>query len=633
MQIASLDHDVALVFLEESGYNLDAAVNRYFSSFSAPSPVKPSRPPVESMTDDEGYLKLEHVPQPKVMRLVDPPSAAANEELMGYNQFRNNHVASDFSSSWLEPFEKQNAFVLPGSNRKSSSHYNDEPFRDFKQESMYHEGRSGNGKRNGPVKQEGKGNGRPEERRNLASLFRPPFEICFNESYDQALEYGSKCSKYVIVNIQDPKIFECQVLNRDTWADSTLKEYIRRHFIFWQRAKEMAPKYCQYYQPALLPHIALLDPRTGERLGCWEGAIGAKEMLKELKSYLQAHPFEPDTITIEDSLSPMGLATAHTNSNAAPHIKKPKFLVRSLTDLSEQEQMEHAIKESLKEEEDCDPNPKKRKNAPDDSVVLIDSSDDSEEERMKKIRKLDTEIFNLSDSDDASVLSQSDFDQSALDSDEDDESMLSELPMRNQERKSVIFEKKEMPSKLGEKISEVKREATILPLNAFATKGDPVTTENLVNGNNVASLKNEAINLKEPVMDIGGNSASGELNGNRPAELHPKQENPPSEAAPVDCQIKIRLPDGSTMARNFLSDTKLAFLLEMVRREKPASQVLNHDAGGTVEAFKSKLDSEPKYLLRCGHPPVTYTQEQGRNITLAGAGLVPRGIIFVENQL
>jgi hypothetical protein len=65
MSIASIDHDVALVYLEETGYNLDAAVNRFFSQVS-PSPAKPAIRPSGSVRDEEGYVKLEHVPQPKV---------------------------------------------------------------------------------------------------------------------------------------------------------------------------------------------------------------------------------------------------------------------------------------------------------------------------------------------------------------------------------------------------------------------------------------------------------------------------------------------------------------------------------------------------------------------------------------
>jgi hypothetical protein len=152
----------------------------------------------------------------------------------------------------------------------------------------------------------------------------------------------------------------------------------------------MAAKYCQYYQPAILPHVALLDPRTGERVGCWEGMISAKEMLSErtqedflfpfffcfflllflfllllgmcvvyacllvVKSYLRAHPFEPDTVTIDEDAAAQSITnsnTAGSNSNHS-HVSAKHARARSISDLSEQEQMEHAIKESLKADQD-----------------------------------------------------------------------------------------------------------------------------------------------------------------------------------------------------------------------------------------------------------------------------------------
>jgi hypothetical protein len=58
-----------------------------------------------------------------------------------------------------------------------------------------------------------------------------------------------------------------------------------------------------------------------------------------VKKFLKAHPFEPETITIED--------TPDKSSHA---VVLPRAKPRALSDLSEQEQMEHAIKESLKEE-------------------------------------------------------------------------------------------------------------------------------------------------------------------------------------------------------------------------------------------------------------------------------------------
>ena len=45
---------------------------------------------------------------------------------------------------------------------------------------------------------------------------------------------GQRSNKWLLVNIQDPKEFSCQVLNRDVWSNSAVKDIINEHFIFWQ---------------------------------------------------------------------------------------------------------------------------------------------------------------------------------------------------------------------------------------------------------------------------------------------------------------------------------------------------------------------------------------------------------------
>ena len=40
----------------------------------------------------------------------------------------------------------------------------------------------------------------------------------------------------------------------------------------------MAKVYRQYYEIAMYPHIAVLDPRTGERLDFWNGFVGPAEL-------------------------------------------------------------------------------------------------------------------------------------------------------------------------------------------------------------------------------------------------------------------------------------------------------------------------------------------------------------------
>lgn len=72
----------------------------------------------------------------------------------------------------------------------------------------------------------------------LAELFRPPFEIMYQGSWEKARDMGKDEEKWLLVNIQDPAIFDCQRLNRDIWKNKDIKETVRENFIFLQYAKD-----------------------------------------------------------------------------------------------------------------------------------------------------------------------------------------------------------------------------------------------------------------------------------------------------------------------------------------------------------------------------------------------------------
>jgi hypothetical protein len=112
----------------------------------------------------------------------------------------------------------------------------------------------------------------------LAELYRPPFELMFQQSWDKARDEGKEQQKWIIVNIQDPAIFDCQILNRDIWKNNDIKLTVRENFIFMQYAKDdpRGQQYINYYFHArdsqdAYPHIAIVDPRTGEQVKVWSG--------------------------------------------------------------------------------------------------------------------------------------------------------------------------------------------------------------------------------------------------------------------------------------------------------------------------------------------------------------------------
>ncbi|KAK4691916.1 UBX domain-containing protein 7, partial [Lecanoromycetidae sp. Uapishka_2] len=132
----------------------------------------------------------------------------------------------------------------------------------------------------------------------LAEMYRPPFELMSRLPWDQARQQGKDGEKWILVNIQDPSIFDCQLLNRDIWKNTGVMETIRENFIFMQYSKDdpKGNQYVQYYfqnkdSSDAYPHIAIVDPRTGEQVKVWSGPPAPKAMdfLMQLHEFLDRY--------------------------------------------------------------------------------------------------------------------------------------------------------------------------------------------------------------------------------------------------------------------------------------------------------------------------------------------------------
>ena len=132
----------------------------------------------------------------------------------------------------------------------------------------------------------------------LAEMYRPPFEIMSRLSWEQARQDGKEGEKWLLVNIQDPSIFDCQVLNRDIWKNAGIMDTVKENFIFMQYAKDdpRGNQYVQYYfqgrdSADAYPHIAIVDPRTGEQVKVWSGlpAPKASDFLMQLHEFLDRY--------------------------------------------------------------------------------------------------------------------------------------------------------------------------------------------------------------------------------------------------------------------------------------------------------------------------------------------------------
>lgn len=172
----------------------------------------------------------------------------------------------------------------------------------------------------------------------LAQLFQPPVDIMSTLSWSGARDEGKEEEKWLLVNVQDPSIFDCSALNRDIWRNAQVKETIKENFIFMQFAKDdpLAQQYVNYYlthnrdNESIYPHIAIVDPRTGEQVKIWSGSPipTASDFLMDLHEFLDRYSLK--------AFAKNPVAT-----------RKPEQKTKDVDRMTEEEMLEMAMQNSL----------------------------------------------------------------------------------------------------------------------------------------------------------------------------------------------------------------------------------------------------------------------------------------------
>ncbi|KAK8255127.1 hypothetical protein HDK77DRAFT_22885 [Phyllosticta capitalensis] len=175
----------------------------------------------------------------------------------------------------------------------------------------------------------------------LAELYRPPFEIMSPLGWEEARDEGKDQQKWLLVNVQDSAIFDCQVLNRDIWKNDQIKETVKENFIFLQYSKDdvNGQSYINYYfherdNQNAYPHVAIVDPRTGEQVKiCASGPPVPKpmEFLMQLHEFLDRYSLD-------------------ANARNPVAQRKPEKKNKDVHRMTEEEMMEMALQNSLANE-------------------------------------------------------------------------------------------------------------------------------------------------------------------------------------------------------------------------------------------------------------------------------------------
>jgi hypothetical protein len=136
---------------------------------------------------------------------------------------------------------------------------------------------------------------RPTRRRTDQKvwMFPPPEKINFPGTFGEARTACKERMRWLLVNIQSVQEFSSHQLNRDTWCDEIIQSLLnpeQGEFIFWQatNTEEEGAKYIQNYhinEIADLPHVAIIDPRTGEMVQKWKGFRDAQELATDICSF------------------------------------------------------------------------------------------------------------------------------------------------------------------------------------------------------------------------------------------------------------------------------------------------------------------------------------------------------------
>ncbi|KAJ3121581.1 hypothetical protein HK098_003586 [Nowakowskiella sp. JEL0407] len=175
-----------------------------------------------------------------------------------------------------------------------------------------------------------------ESNSKLAELFSPPTDIMFKESFDRARESAQIQKKLILVTIQDPTEFVCQMMIRDLWRDQSVKETIKANFLFlfYNSTTPEGKKHKTFYPFTTYPYTAIIDPLTGERIKIWDKIIKKEDFLVEVADFVERRG---------------GSSSNPLKSSGSSSDKKNKK--KSVSELSEEEQIAMAMAQSIGEQD------------------------------------------------------------------------------------------------------------------------------------------------------------------------------------------------------------------------------------------------------------------------------------------
>lgn len=105
----------------------------------------------------------------------------------------------------------------------------------------------------------------------------------FKGDFEAAKSLASTTSKWIMVTIQDASEFKCHRMIRDLWNNKSVKELIRKNFVFchYGSSTHQGKTHINFYPVDAYPYFCIIDPLTGERLRVWNHLIEVADFIEQ----------------------------------------------------------------------------------------------------------------------------------------------------------------------------------------------------------------------------------------------------------------------------------------------------------------------------------------------------------------
>lgn len=191
---------------------------------------------------------------------------------------------------------------------------------------------------------------------SLSTMFQPPNHLIHRAGgFLGAKNFAKDARRWLLVNIQSEDDFACHALNRDVWHDELVENLVREGFVFWQISSSHPEgmTYCTRYKvEGRYPHIAILDPRTGSLLYRKEGwtqvnPLTAEQFVEIASDFCSRHSFDRLPMPARHGYAAVSGGGGGGGSGEVGSGRLPAK--RPVHELSEQEQLEAAIRASMED--------------------------------------------------------------------------------------------------------------------------------------------------------------------------------------------------------------------------------------------------------------------------------------------